>query len=126
MSFLPFIFNDFVISDHWHQIIFDIRFPRIIAAGIVGAGLSCAGLTYQGVFRNHLADPYLLGIASGSALAVTIANYFISTTTLFSFLWVQLFAFSGGLIVICCVYFISFLTLNINFSIVILAVIALS
>jgi len=126
MSFFPFIFNDFIISDNWHQIIYEIRFPRIVAAGIVGAGLSCAGLTYQGVFRNHLADPYLLGIASGSALAVTIANYFIPATTLFSFLWVQLFAFFGGLIVICCVYFISFFTLSRNFSTVILAGIALS
>ena len=63
---IPFLYDDFVISDNWSQIIFDIRLPRVLAAGIVGEGLSLGGLTYQGVFRNNLADPYLLGIASGS------------------------------------------------------------
>ncbi|PZC41102.1 MAG: iron complex transport system permease protein [Chloroflexi bacterium] len=126
INVMPFIHFDLTISNNWEQIIFDIRLPRIIAAGIVGAGLSCAGVTYQGVFRNHLADPYLLGIASGAALAVTIANYFVPPNILFSFLWIQLFAFFGGLLVICSVYLMAFIIDNRNFSTIILTGIALS
>ncbi|MFL2634743.1 MAG: FecCD family ABC transporter permease [Dehalococcoidia bacterium] len=123
---IPFLYDDFVISDNWSQIIFDIRLPRVLAAGIVGAGLSLAGLTYQGVFRNNLADPYLLGIASGSALAVTIANFFLPLGSLFAFFWIQICAFVGGLIIIGFVYIIGFDANSRNFSKIILTGIALS
>ena len=46
----------------------DIRLPRIILAGLVGAALAVAGATYQGLFRNPLADPYLIGVAQGAGL----------------------------------------------------------
>ncbi len=49
-------------------VILDIRLPRVILAGLVGAGLSVAGGAYQGLFRNPLADPYLIGVAQGAAL----------------------------------------------------------
>lgn len=49
-------------------IIFSIRFPRIIFAGIVGASLSTAGVVFQALLRNPLADPYILGISGGSAV----------------------------------------------------------
>ncbi len=53
-------------------IVLDIRLPRIILAGLVGAALATAGATYQGLFRNPLADPYLIGVAQGASLgAVT-------------------------------------------------------
>jgi iron complex transport system permease protein len=53
-------------------IVLDIRLPRVIMAGLVGAALSIAGATYQGLFRNPLADPYLIGVAQGASLgAVT-------------------------------------------------------
>jgi iron complex transport system permease protein len=53
-------------------IIFDIRLPRILLAGLVGAALAVAGATYQGLFRNPLADPYLIGVAQGAALGAVI------------------------------------------------------
>ena len=54
-------------------ILFDIRAPRIVLGGIVGATLALSGASYQGVFQNALADPYLLGVASGAGLGATIA-----------------------------------------------------
>ncbi len=53
-------------------IVFDIRLPRLLLAGLVGAALAVAGTTYQGLFRNPLADPYLIGVAQGAALGAVI------------------------------------------------------
>jgi iron complex transport system permease protein len=54
-------------------ILWEIRVPRVVLAALVGAMLSLAGATYQGVFRNPLADPYLLGVAAGAGLGATVA-----------------------------------------------------
>jgi len=54
-------------------ILWQVRLPRVILGGIVGATLATAGAAYQGVFRNPLADPYLLGAAAGAGLGATIA-----------------------------------------------------
>ncbi len=54
-------------------VLWQIRVPRVVLAALVGAMLSLAGATYQGVFRNPLADPYLLGVAAGAGLGATIA-----------------------------------------------------
>ena len=54
-------------------ILWEIRVPRVVLAAIVGGMLALAGATYQGVFRNPLADPYLLGVAAGAGLGATIA-----------------------------------------------------
>ena len=53
-------------------IVWDIRLPRVILGGLVGAMLAAGGASYQGVFRNPLADPYLLGVAAGAGLGATI------------------------------------------------------
>jgi len=53
-------------------IIWQIRLPRVVLAGLVGAMLASGGASYQGVFRNPLADPYLLGVAAGAGLGATI------------------------------------------------------
>jgi iron complex transport system permease protein len=50
-----------------------VRFPRVFLAVVVGAALSVSGAAYQGVFRNPLADPYLLGVAAGAGLGATLA-----------------------------------------------------
>jgi iron complex transport system permease protein len=55
------------------SIVWQIRLPRVVLAGLVGAMLALAGATYQGVFANPLADPYLLGAASGAELGATLA-----------------------------------------------------
>jgi iron complex transport system permease protein len=54
-------------------ILWDIRMPRVVLAALVGGTLALAGATYQGVFRNPLADPYLLGVAAGAGLGATLA-----------------------------------------------------
>jgi iron complex transport system permease protein len=54
-------------------ILWEIRVPRVALAALVGGMLALAGATYQGVFRNPLADPYLLGVAAGAGLGATVA-----------------------------------------------------
>ncbi len=56
-----------------HAILWSIRLPRVAMAIVVGATLAVAGAAYQAVFRNPLADPYLLGVSSGAGLGVTVA-----------------------------------------------------
>jgi iron complex transport system permease protein len=69
---LPLIsFDSGVSSTEWN-LIWQIRMPRVVLAGLVGAMLSTAGAAYQGVFRNPLIDPYLLGVAAGAGLGATI------------------------------------------------------
>ena len=58
-------------------ILWEIRVPRVVLAALVGAMLALAGATYQGVFRNPLADPYLLGVAAGAGLGATIAIVYL-------------------------------------------------
>lgn len=60
------------LSDAHHAILWELRMPRVVLGFLVGALLSIAGGAYQGVFRNPLADPYLLGVAAGAGLAATI------------------------------------------------------
>ncbi len=55
------------------RLLFDWRLPRVLAAALVGALLGLGGAIYQGVFRNPLAEPYLLGSAGGAALGATVA-----------------------------------------------------
>jgi iron complex transport system permease protein len=54
-------------------IFLEIRLPRVVLAGLVGAALAVAGVAYQGLFRNPLADPYLLGVAPGAGLGAVVA-----------------------------------------------------
>jgi iron complex transport system permease protein len=53
-------------------IVWQIRAPRVVLAGLVGATLAFCGAAYQGIFRNPLAEPYLLGVAAGASLGATI------------------------------------------------------
>ena len=61
------------LSETEEAILWEIRVPRVVLGAIVGGMLALAGATYQGVFRNPLADPYLLGVAAGAGLGATIA-----------------------------------------------------
>ena len=58
--------------DTWETIMWQLRLPRVTLAAIVGVALAMSGATYQGLFRNPLADPYLIGVASGAGLGATI------------------------------------------------------
>lgn len=78
-----------------HNIIFNLRLPRILAAILVGAALAVAGTTYQGIFRNPLVSPDILGVSNGACVGAAIAILMGS-----GMLGVQTFAFAGGLIAV--------------------------
>ena len=85
-------------------IIWDVRLPRVLLAGIVGATLSLSGATYQAVFRNPLADPYLIGVAGGAGLGATIAIVSPLPLDYYGFGYVALFAFAGALVAVALTY----------------------
>ena len=61
------------LSEREAAILWELRVPRVVLAGLVGGMLAMAGAAFQGVFRNPLADPYLLGVAAGAGLGATLA-----------------------------------------------------
>src|SRR5262245_51819523 len=63
-------------------IVWELRLPRVILGAIVGGTLAAAGAAYQGVFRNPLADPYLLGAAAGAGLGATIVAAYAPSSSL--------------------------------------------
>jgi len=89
------------------NIIWNLRMPRVVLAGVVGAMLSLAGASYQGVFRNPLVDPYLLGVAAGAGLGATIV-FAIGRSATSN--WVvdplPLAAFVGGLLAVLVTYLV--------------------
>ena len=72
LSHVPLIhYHSHTSAIDW-DVIWQIRLPRVVLGGLVGAMLAGGGAAYQGVFRNPLADPYLLGVAAGAGLGATI------------------------------------------------------
>jgi iron complex transport system permease protein len=85
-------------------IIWDLRLPRVLEALIVGLGLAVAGTTFQGLLRNPLADPYVLGTASGAALGAAIAVLIPIRIEILAFGLLQALAFLGALLAVTAVY----------------------
>ncbi len=85
-------------------IVFDLRLPRVLTAMTVGMGLAVAGATFQGVLRNPLADPYVLGTASGAALGAAIAVILPVRTLILEFGLLHGLAFLGALGAVWLVY----------------------
>jgi iron complex transport system permease protein len=85
-------------------IIWWIRFPRVVGVGLVGAALGLAGLLFQAVLRNPLADPYVIGTAAGAQLGVTIALLAGATFSILGFGALQLAAFAGAIVTVFLVY----------------------
>jgi len=82
-------------------ILWQIRLPRVVLGALVGAMLATAGASYQGVFRNPLADPYLLGVAAGAGLGATIAVAYAPSRQL-----LPPAAFVGGAVAVALTYLI--------------------
>ncbi|MFZ8966885.1 MAG: FecCD family ABC transporter permease [Ilumatobacteraceae bacterium] len=102
---LPFITIDSGVSDAQWNIVWQIRAPRVVLAALVGAMLSLAGASYQGVFRNPLVDPYLLGVAAGAGLGATLAfSVARDTTSTWPVDPVPLAAFVGGVVAVALTY----------------------
>ena len=93
--------------DAWETVVFDIRLPRIILAALVGGALSQTGAVYQGLFRNPLADPYLIGVSSGAGLGATAAIAFGVPLRWGGLGAVSVFAFFGALGATMLVYLLS-------------------
>ena len=88
-------------------IVWDLRVPRVLTALVVGAALGVAGATFQGLLRNPLADPYVLGTASGAALGAAIAVLIPVRFAIGGFGLVQVFAFAGALLAVTAVWRLS-------------------
>jgi len=93
-----------------HEILFNIRLPRIVLCLIVGAALGIAGASLQGLFRNPLADPGLIGVSAGAAFGAVLSIVIVGNLTEASFFGIYLIPFSsiiGAFTVIFVIYFFS-------------------
>ncbi|RYF25285.1 MAG: iron ABC transporter permease, partial [Flavobacteriales bacterium] len=95
--------QDTAARDIARQIFFELRPPRVVAAILVGGALSVSGAGLQSLFRNPLAEPYLLGISAGGALGATIASA-LKLPSWNGFDAGALFAFVGALLASATVY----------------------
>src|SRR5918995_4058260 len=74
---LPLLNVESPLNPRDEAIVWELRLPRVALGALVGAMLALAGASYQGVFRNPLADPYLLGVAAGAGLGATLAIAYV-------------------------------------------------
>ena len=99
---LPLISVDHGLTPTHLDVLLEIRAPRVVMGAMVGAILAVAGAGYQGVFRNPLADPYLLGVAAGAGLGATLIIGLGAGSG-----WIPPFAFAGGLASVVLTYALS-------------------
>ena len=85
-------------------ILFQIRLPRVVGGALVGAALATAGVLFQGLLRNPMADPYIIGTSAGALLGATIAMVLPMSMTFLGFGLVPLAAFGGALAAVLIVY----------------------
>jgi iron complex transport system permease protein len=105
---LPFIHLEVTWSSNSELIIFQVRLLRVLGAALCGSALAVAGVLFQGLLRNPLADPYIMGTSSGSLLGVALGISFIPVTlSLWGFGIMSLAAFVGALGAVFLVYLVS-------------------
>jgi len=123
------IINRFIdtsnISNVQYAIIWNVRLPRIILGILVGASLSVAGTSFQGLLKNPMADPYILGVSSGAALGATIAITARLEYIKYGFSSITLAAFIGAIISVFIVYNIGKINNKLSTSTLLLAGIAI-
>ena len=90
-------------TDNFDLVVFDLRLPRIVTAAFVGMGLAMAGVVLQGITKNALADPGIIGINAGAGCAIVIFMYFfqveligVEIHSVAKILIVPIFGFVGG------------------------------
>ncbi|MGB9776091.1 MAG: FecCD family ABC transporter permease [Anaerolineae bacterium] len=88
----------------WETILTEIRIPRVVLAGLVGMTLAVAGAVYQALFRNPLAEPYLIGVSSGASFGATLAIAFVWRPGGGGWNGVSLAAFVGALLATAAIY----------------------
>lgn len=129
LSRIPFINNiaDMKdISESHIVIITGIRLPRVMLAALIGAGLSVSGTAFQGLFKNSMADPYVIGASSGGALGAAIAIVMKSKLSLPGFGIVSVFAFLGSLLTTYIVYMLGKIGGKLSVTAIILSGIAMN
>ena len=92
------------IPDSYKTIILSIRLPRVLLGVLVGASLSTAGTAFQGILKNPMADPYVIGISSGAALGAAISIVFKFDFNILGISTLSISAFLGALIAVFIVY----------------------
>jgi iron complex transport system permease protein len=107
-------------------ILLDIRLPRTVLIALVGAALAGSGAAYQGLFRNPLADPYLIGVASGAGLGAILAMSIRWPYTTLGLFTVPLAAFISSLLTVYIVYLIAHIGGSVPTTNLILAGVAVS
>jgi iron complex transport system permease protein len=95
----------FALSETDKVILLHLRLPRVLSAFFVGGGLALAGAIFQGLFRNPIADSYLLGVSSGASLGAATAIVFRFVSPLANFAAVSFFAFVGSLLALSLVFY---------------------
>jgi len=95
------------LTDDQHLILFTIRLPRILAAIMAGSTLSVAGLLFQGLFRNPLADPYVIGSSGGAVLGASVGVFLLPQLTMAGFGATALLSFLGAICSITLVYLLA-------------------
>ena len=104
---LAAIVHSTALDDTQSTILLSIRLPRVLASAIVGAALSVSGLMFQGLFRNPMADPYIIGASGGAGLGAAIGIVFLSQYALFGFSATALLAFAGAVLSMAIVYLLA-------------------
>lgn len=104
LSVGPVQLSFFEMSSMEKTILFNLRLPRSLSAFLVGGGLALAGAIFQGLFRNPLADSYLLGISSGASLGAAAALVLGLVSPLANFTAVSFFSFLGSLLALALVF----------------------
>lgn len=123
---LPWFEFDPTWSQSFETILFQIRLPNAALIAITGMALGGSGAAYQGLFRNPLADPYIIGVASGAGLGAVLAMSVNWPTTVLGMATVPLAAFVGGLLTVGLVYTIARLGRTTAVTTLILAGVAVS
>jgi iron complex transport system permease protein len=96
ISHMPFLNIDTTWTLAQETIVWNLRLPRVFLALIVGAMLSTSGVAFQGILRNPLADPYILGVSTGAAFGAATSIVFFQDSSLLGQLSIPLFSFAGG------------------------------
>jgi iron complex transport system permease protein len=86
------------------SVFWEIRIPRVLLAGLIGASLACAGAAMQAVFRNSMADPFIIGVSSGAAVGAASAG--LIGLTAVSAMFAPLFAFVCSILTVFVVYWL--------------------
>jgi iron complex transport system permease protein len=101
------LFQAHALTDTDRVILLDVRLPRVLASGLVGAALAVAGLMFQGLFRNPMADPYVIGSSGGAILGAALGIFCFSQISLWGFSATALLAFAGSVGTMTLVYWLA-------------------